>query len=105
MPTLDTSVQTADDTIRDQMDLGYVATRPRFSCGRRTWNVNVRNLIAEDVRALDVFTEETVQRGSLSFYYPNLLPNSSFENPPSRPGQVVDGWYTSKAQGVMLGTT
>src|SRR5581483_10620234 len=53
--SMDSSEQAADDTIRDSMDSGYVATRPRFTRERRTWNVNHRNLIAEDVRVLRNF--------------------------------------------------
>lgn len=99
-----------------------MATRPRFSRGRRTWNLNVRNLIAEDVRALDVFQQVTVQRGSLAFLYPNLLPNGSFEIPALAapphtfltPGgeipiagssigeQVFEGWTLSDATGFQV---
>jgi hypothetical protein len=75
---MDTSKKTEDDTIRDQMEAGYVATRPRFTRARRTWDFNVRNLVAEDIRALDRFFMETAARGGNSFLYPNLLPNSSF---------------------------
>jgi hypothetical protein len=91
-PTMDSGQKTFDDTIRDQMDLGYVATRPRFSRRRRTWTQNIRNLQLEDVRALDVFANETVQCGAQSFYYPNLVPNWSFEFPAEFPDEVVSGW-------------
>ena len=82
-PSLDTSTNTQDDTIRDSFDSGDVATRPRFTRGRRAWNLNVRNLQLEDVRALQNFSMNTAQRGGNSFYYPNILPNGSFDSRPS----------------------
>jgi hypothetical protein len=91
-----------DDTIRDQMDLGYVATRPRFSRSRRTWNLNIRNLTAEDVRALDTFAEVTVQRGSLCFYFPNLAPNWSFEVGPSSGDEVVAAWSITEQNAIVV---
>jgi hypothetical protein len=94
-PSMDTSKKTEDDTIRDQMEAGYVATRPRFTRARRTWDFNVRNLVAEDIRALDRFFMETAARGGNSFLYPNLLPNSSFEIPASSPAEIVQGWYAN----------
>lgn len=97
---MDSSLSIADDTIRDHMDSGYVATRPRFTRSRRTWNINLRNLTAEDVRALDVFAEQTVQRGALSFYFPNLLVNGSFEIPAAAgSGDLVQGWQASVTNG------
>lgn len=96
-PSLDTSVKTADDTIRDSMDLGYVATRPRFSRARRTWSANVRNLQLEDVRALDEFANVTVQRGGKSFYYPNLVGNSSFEFAAEDPSELVALWEVEQS--------
>ncbi|WP_446744301.1 hypothetical protein [Silvibacterium acidisoli] len=92
------SVKTADDTIRDEMDLGYVATRPRFTRARRTWTINTRNLNLEDVRVLDIFAQQTVKRGSLPFYYPNLAPNWSFELPASKPFEIAQGWTVREAQ-------
>jgi hypothetical protein len=92
-PSLDTSTNTQDDTIRDSFDAGYVATRPRFTRGRRAWNMNVRNLQLEDVRALQNFAMNTAQRGGNSFYYPNILPNGSFEFPAAAgSSQFLAGW-------------
>lgn len=87
------------------MDLGYVATRPRFSRGRRTWNCNVRNLFLEDVRALDEFKETTVKRGSLSFYFPNLVQNGSFELPAVFDSEIVQGWSPEIMQGFSVQPT
>jgi hypothetical protein len=91
-PSMDSSKTTEDDTIRDQMESGYVATRPRFTRTRRTWKLNTRNLQAEDVRALDEFFMVTTARGGNSFLYPNLLQNWSFEFPAVNPGDLVFGW-------------
>lgn len=102
-PSLDSGQKTFDDTIRDQMDLGYVATRPRFSRRRRTWTQNVRALQIEDVRALDVFANETVQAGAQSFYYPNLAPNWSFEFPAEEPFELVKGWSVAENEGIVTG--
>jgi len=84
------------------MDLGYVATRPRFSRERRTWNVNVRNLMAEDVRALRNFRANVVMRGSLSFYFPNLLLNGGFEFAPLLASEVFAGWTNNSDDSQML---
>jgi len=84
-----------DDTIRDQMESGYVATRPRYTRTRRTWKVNVRNLVAEDIRAIDQFAMVTAARGANSFLYPNLLPNGSFELPAPSVTAVAQGWGIS----------
>jgi hypothetical protein len=89
---MDSSKSLEDDTIRDQMESGYVATRPRFTRTRRTWKINVRNLQAEDVRALDQFTMVTAARGGNAFLFPNLLPNGSFEFPACDATEVVRGW-------------
>jgi hypothetical protein len=89
---MDSSKTTEDDTIRDQAESGYVATRPRFTRVRRTWKANVRNLVAEDVRTLDEFYMVTTARGGNSFLYPNLLPNWSFEYAAIREGELVLGW-------------
>ncbi len=94
-PSMDSSKSLEDDTIRDQMEGGYVATRPRFTRARRTWKANVRNLEAEDVRALDVFCMVTTARGGNSFLYPNLLSNWSFEFPAESSSDLVFGWNAS----------
>jgi len=101
-PSLDSGAKTYDDTIRDSMDLGYVATRPRFTRGRRTWNVNVRNLYLEDVRALDDFQETITQRGANSFYFPNLIQNGSFEFPAVLDSEIVQGWSGVQSQGIAM---
>jgi hypothetical protein len=92
---MDSSKSVEDDTIRDEMESGDVATRPRFTRARRTWKVNVRNLQAEDVRALDEFFMSTTARGGNSFLMPNLLPNSSFEFPALTVNDLVAGWSAS----------
>lgn len=91
---MDASLKTEDDTIRDQMESGYVATRPRGTRARRTWSFNVRNLVAEDVRALDMFAMSNAYaaRGGNAFLFPNLLPNWSFEFPALIASDVVAGW-------------
>jgi hypothetical protein len=94
-PSMDSSKSTEDDTIKDQAELGYVSTRPRFTRSRRTWKINIRNLVAEDLRVLDEFVQVTAQRGANSFLYPNLLPNGSFELPASNSVDLVDGWFVS----------
>jgi hypothetical protein len=93
-PSMDTSKKTEDDTIRDPMESGNVATRPRFTRARRTWPFNVRNLVAEDIRALDEFfmSNAYAARGGNSFLFPNLLPNWSFEFPALDASEVVFGW-------------
>lgn len=96
-PSMDASKSTEDDTIKDAAESGYVSTRPRFTRVRDTWKVNVRNLVAEDKRALDYFQKVTAERGSLSFLYPNLLPNGSFEFPACDATQIVEGWFQSSA--------
>ena len=82
------------------MELGYVATRPRFTRVRRTWSINHRNLVAEDVRAFRTFRDTQTLRGALPFYYPNLVDNGGFESP-ATPGslEIVRGWSTGAAQG------
>lgn len=95
--SMDSSEQAADDTIRDGMDLGYVATRPRFTRERRTWAVNHRNLAGEDVRALRNFRANTVQRGALPFYYPNLVKNGSFEFSAELDGDLACEWVLLEA--------
>jgi len=91
---MDTSKTTEDDTIKDQAESGYVSTRPRFTRARRTWKINVRNLVAEDIRALDEFfmSSSYAARGGNSFLYPNLLPNWSFEFPALNASDLVLGW-------------
>jgi hypothetical protein len=89
---MDSSKSIEDDTIRDQMEGGYVATRPRFTRARRTWKMNVRNLVAEDIRALDEFAMVKAARGGNAFLYPNLLTNGSFELPATVAGDLVSGW-------------
>lgn len=89
---MDTSKSTEDDTIKDSAESGYVSTRPRFTRARDTWKINVRNLVAEDVRVLDYFQKITAARGSNSFLYPNLLPNWSFEFPALNAAQVAKDW-------------
>jgi hypothetical protein len=93
-PSMDTSKKTEDDTIRDPMESGDVATRPRGTRARRTWPFNVRNLVAEDVRALDEFfmSSSYAARGGNAFLYPNLLPNWSFEFPALNATDIVSGW-------------
>ncbi len=84
------------------MDSGYVATRPRFTRARHTWKANVRNLTIEDVRALRTFRDITVLRGSLPFYYPNLIPNWSFEFPAVNGNEVVQGWVPILMNGISI---
>ena len=92
-PSMDSSKSTEDDTIRDPMESGDVATRPRGTRARDTWKVNVRNITAEDKRALDYFQRVTAARGSNSFLFPNLLPNGSFEFPAPSAAMLAFGWY------------
>jgi hypothetical protein len=98
-PSMDSSKKVEDDTIRDPMEQGYQATRPRGTRARRTWPFNVRNLVAEDVRALDQFfmSSTCAARGGNSFLYPNLLPNWSFEFPALTASDVVFGWNSGTA--------
>ncbi len=91
-PSMDSSKTTEDDTIRDQAESGYVSTRPRFTRARRTWKINTRNLVLEDIRALDEFYMFTTGRGGSAFLYPNLLPNWSFEFPALISTDVVFAW-------------
>ncbi len=85
-----------DGTISDKMESGYVATRPRFTRQRRTFGATYENICAEDVRVLDEFEVVTVQGKAGAFYYPNILPNWSFEVPAiPGSGQVASGWETS----------
>lgn len=94
---MDSSKSTEDDTIRDSMESGYIATRPRFTRARDTFKVNVRNLVAEDKRALDAFVKTKSLRGANSFLYPNLLLNGSFEFPAVSASDLVFGWNLSAA--------
>lgn len=106
-PSMDSSKSVDDDTIRDQMESGYVATRPRFTRARRTWKINVRNLQAEDMRVLDQFFMVTSARGANSFLYPNLLPNGSFEFPAQSDADVAYGWNISSGppqEAISIGT-
>lgn len=98
-PSMDTSKKIEDDTIRDAAESGYVSTRPRFTRVRRTWAFNVRNLVAEDMRALDEFfmSPSYAARGGNSFLYPNLLPNWSFEFPALDAADLVFGWNSATA--------
>lgn len=89
---MDSSKTIEDDTIRDEMESGYVATRPRFTRARRTWKLNVRNLLAEDVRAIDAFAMGAAARGGNKFLFPNLLSNGSFELPATLSTELVSGW-------------
>jgi hypothetical protein len=94
---MDSSEQVEDDTIRDQMESGYTATRPRFTRARRTWNLNLRYLTAEDVRAIRTFRDITVLRGALPFYFPNLIENGGFEILAGISSvEIVKGWSTSE---------
>lgn len=102
---MDSSKTCEDDTIRDQMESGYVATRPRGTRARRTWKINVRNLVAEDMRALDGFFMATVQRGGVSFLYPNLLPNWSFEFSAPNGEDLVFGWTAEAIPQIAIGIT
>jgi hypothetical protein len=97
-PSMDSSKTIEDDTIRDQMESGYQATRPRFTRVRRTWKLNVRNLQREDVRALDEFVMVTAARGGNAFLYPNLLHNWSFEFPALSAQDLVFGWGITTAE-------
>ena len=94
---MDSSKTTEDDTIKDQAESGYVSTRPRFTRARRTWKINTRNLVLEDIRALDGFFMVTTGRGGNSFLYPNLLTNWSFEFPALTASDLVFGWAISSA--------
>lgn len=98
-PSMDTSKKIEDDTIRDPMEQGYQATRPRGTRARRTWPFNVRNLVAEDIRSLDEFfmSPAYAARGGNSFLYPNLLPNWSFEFPALSSDDLVFGWNIATA--------
>jgi hypothetical protein len=98
-PSMDSSKSTEDDTIRDNPEQGYVATRPRFTRVRDTWKVNVRNLVAEDVRVLDQFQKSPnyAARGGNAFLIPNLLPNWSFEFGPQSADELVFGWGVGEA--------
>lgn len=89
---MDSSKNTEDDTLRDPMEQGYVATRPRGTRARDTWKVNVRNLVAEDKRALDYFQKEVAKRGSNAFLFPNLIQNGSFEFPACSGVEFAQGW-------------
>lgn len=93
-PSMDSSKTIEDDTIRDPMENGAVATRPRGTRARRTWPFNVRNLVAEDIRVIDEFamSPSYAARGGNSFLYPNLLPNWSFEFPALSSSDLVDQW-------------
>lgn len=102
---MDSSKSVDDDTIRDQMESGYVATRPRFTRARRTWKINVRNLVAEDMRALDEFFMVTAARGANSFLYPNLLENGSFELPADSAADLIYGWSVGAAVAQIATTT
>jgi hypothetical protein len=109
-PSMDTSKKTEDDTIRDPAESGYVSTRPRGTRARRTWPFNVRNLVAEDIRALDEFfmSPSYAARGGNSFLFPNLLPNWSFEFPALTASDLVLGWNISSApvqESIGIGTT
>jgi hypothetical protein len=107
-PSMDSSKTTEDDTIKDQAESGYVSTRPRFTRARRTWKVNTRNLVLEDIRALDGFFMVTTARGGNSFLYPNVLPNWSFEFPALTAADLVLGWAISSApaqESIGIGTT
>jgi hypothetical protein len=89
---MDSSKSIEDDTIKDQAESGYVSTRPRFTRARRTWKLNIRNLVYEDMRALDAFVMNGAARGGNAFLYPNLLPNWSFEFPALSAVDLVFGW-------------
>jgi len=83
---MDTSKKTEDDTIRDPMESGDQATRPRFTASAVPGCFNVRNLVAEDIRALDEFfmSPQYAARGGNAFLYPNLLPIGPLSFRPSR---------------------
>lgn len=78
-PSFESTRKLEDGTLKDPMESGYVATRPRFTRLRRTFGVSYKFLSAEDVRALDRFETLTVQGGAGAFYLPNLIRNGSFE--------------------------
>jgi len=95
-PSFQSTRKIEDGTLKDPMESGYVATRPRFTRLRRTFGVSYKFLSAEDVRALDVFESQTVQGGAGAFYLPNLLPNGSFELLDQSTGQL-QGWSVDPA--------
>ncbi len=102
---MDSSETTEDDTIRDKMESGYVATRPRSTRARRTWNINHRFLTEEDARSLINFRDQGVLRGALPFYYPNLFKNSSFEIAPDYgSNDVAQGWTAALVENVNVGS-
>ena len=88
-----------DGTLRSDFESGYVSTRPRFTRLRRTHTATYKNLIAEDIRALDAFEVAAVQGGSQAFYLPNLVPNGSFELPATKNGEIVSGWTLTQGLG------
>lgn len=91
-PSFASTQKVEDGTLKDPMESGYVATRPRFTRLRRTWGIAYRHLVAEDLRALEMFTLKTVQGGAGSFYLPNLVYNGFFGFGPALPGEVAAGW-------------
>lgn len=94
-PDFVTKRKIEDGTLSDPKESGYVSTRPRFTRIRRSWTVGWKNLLAEDVRALDRFEVYTVKGGAGSFYMPNLLQNGSFEFHEGGSGSnplTFDGW-------------
>jgi hypothetical protein len=89
------------------MESGCVATRPRGTRARDTWKVNVRNIVAEDKRALDQFMKVTAARGSNAFLFPNLIPNGSFEFGACSNIDLAADWYVTDdnlANGSVIGT-
>lgn len=90
-PSYKSTRSVEDGTIKDAMESGYVATRPRFTRLRRKFGVTIEHLTAEDIRALDKFEVAVVQGQAGAFYMPNLLPNGSFEVP-AVTGAGVLGW-------------
>lgn len=93
-PVFQTTRDLEDGTLRDPMESGYVATRPRFTRQRAKYSVTVKNLVAEDLRVLDIFERTVVQGGAGAFYLPNLAPNASFEFA-GNPGQIFACWQAS----------
>ena len=83
-PAIKTRTGTSDPTLRDQMQNGAEATGLQFGRGRRTWDVTIENLTADDQTALETFYRDTSAKGSAYGVNPFLfVDNRDPRNPVS----------------------
>lgn len=81
-PALKTRRAMIDPTLRDSLENGMEATRPRFRRPRRQWSVSIDLLTPADCAALDDFVTKQALYGSVEFLFAD-------ERDPHNPKQLI----------------